>query len=295
MGVNSFRRRFTLGFTVLSASAALASLAACVGDDPVTVDPVPSEASTPTPGQEAGPGPGPGVDSSVPDGGVDSGPKRFCDTQAPLTGVTDFFCADFDGAKADEGFTKAILPDGGAVKLDTSGFFSPPASLLTTNDATLLWEKVGAAPFLEIDAHVRVNVGALGGPVAPSTAYLTILKLQSIDTTVELSFTAGGMVEGATYTGYYVTAVFCPGPCGIQQKKLNTSLPTNVWTDVEMLWQKTGGVSVLFNGLNVMPDPITAASTTSTKVSATLGAVAVGGPVGIGRHTYDNLVVAVKR
>ena len=293
--MNSFRRRLVFGFSVLGASAALASLAACVGDDPVTVDPGSGEASTPTPGQEAGPGPG--VDSSVPtpDAGVDSGPKRFCDTQAPLTGVTDFFCADFDGTKADEGFTKAIIPDGGAVQLDTSGFFSPPASLKTTNGATVYWEKIGALPFLEVDVHVRVNVGALGGVVAPSTGYVTLLKLQSIDTTVELRFTAGGSVDGTMYTGYYVSAVFCPGPCGVQEKKLNTSLPTNVWTDAGMLWQKTGGVSVTFNGLNVMPEPITFASTTSTKISTTLGPVTVGAPVGIGRHTYDNLVVSVKR
>jgi len=267
-----------------------------VGDDPVTIaTPEPSEASTPTPGQEAGPGPG---DSSAPDsadaGGGETGPKRFCETQAPLTGVTDFFCADFDGTKADEGFTKTLGPDSGAAKLDTGGFFSPPASLVTTNGATLLWEKSGALPFVETDVRVRVNVSALGGVVAPSTGFVTILRLQSVDTSVELRFTAGGTVGGAgPYTGYYLNEVHCPNACGLAEAKLTNQLPTNLWTDVGLVWQKTGAVNVTFNGLAV--GSLSSASTTSSSISAALGTVTSGAPVGVGRHTFDNFIVSVRR
>ena len=247
------------------------------------------------------PPPGPGKDSSTADtsvadaadAGGDAAPRRFCQTQAPLTGVTDFFCADFDGTKADEGFTKADIPDGGAVTLATDAFFSSPASLTTTNGATLFWEKIGGAAFLETQVDVRINVGSLGGVVPPSTGYLTILKLSSIDTNVELRYTKGGNAEGAVYTGYYVNVVACPSACALFEKKLSNTLPLNVWTDVQITWQKTGNVTVDFNGLPVAD--LSSAATTSTKVSATLGVVLSGQAVGVGRHAYDNFVVSVKR
>ena len=68
-----------------------------------------------------------------------------------------------------------------------------------------------------------------------------------------------------------------------------------MWTDVEVLWQKSGSVTVSFNGLVV--GGVTGATTTSTKISASLGTVTSGAAVGVGvgRHTYDNVVVSVKR
>ena len=218
---------------------------------------------------------------------------RFCTTQAPLTGVVDFFCADFDGTKADEGFTSASLPDGGALMLTTDSFFSAPNSLTNKNDATLFWEKIGATPFLETQVNVRINVGSLGGLVPPSTGYVTILRLSSVDTNVELRYADGAFVEGATYKGYYVNAAFCPNACGVEEKKLTNQLPVNVWTDVQIIWQKTGAVKVNLNGLTVAD--LTSASTTSTKIAATLGVVQIGAPVGVGRHAYDNFIVSVKR
>ena len=225
---------------------------------------------------------------------ADAAPKRFCATQAPLTGVTDFFCADFDGTKADEGFTRADVPDGGALTLATDAFFSAPNSLTNKGGATLVWEKVGATPFLEMSVDVHINVGALGGVVPPSTGYITIVRLSSIDSNVDLRYTNGGMVEGATYTGYYVTVVSCPGACALFEKKLSNNLPQNVWTDVQIVWQMAGAVKVNFNGLSVL-DLASSGPTTSTKASATLGVTSFGSPVGVGRHAYDNFIVSVKR
>jgi hypothetical protein len=286
------------GSIVLSAAGALGSLAACVGDDPAT-SPDPATAD------DASVVPMPTADSSTADtrapdspdaadaGGGDAAPKRFCATQAPLTGVTDFFCADFDGTKADEGFTTSDVPDGGALTLATDAFFSAPASLLTKGGATLVWEKISALPFLEVDVDVHINVGNLGGVVPPSTGYLSIVRLESIDSNIELRYTNGGTAEGTTYTGYYVTGVFCPNACALVEKKLSNTFPTNVWTDVQMVWQKTGAITVNLNSLPVVN--MTGVATTSTKVSAQIGVVTNGNPVGVGTHAYDNLVVSVKR
>src|ERR1700709_2276802 len=137
-------------------SAAALSLVACVGDDPATggaTTPY-SDASRMTP---------PGVDASTSDtrspdspdaadAGGDAAPKRYCQTQAPLTGVTDFFCADFDGTKGEEGFTSASIPDGGgALMLVTDQFVSAPNALVTKGEATVTYTKTGATPFLEFD------------------------------------------------------------------------------------------------------------------------------------------------
>jgi hypothetical protein len=287
--------RFFAFAAVAGASAALASLAACVGDDPTPVGAAVTEdaAPTPTPGQDSST-----ADTAPPvgtDAGKDSGPKHFCDTQAPLTGVTDFFCADFDGPKGSENFTKSNIPDGGTITQVTDAFFSPPNSLTTTKGATLVWEKVGATPFLEVEANVRIHATALGGVVAPANGYVVILKLSSVDTNVELRYTDGAMVEGAVYKGYYLNATFCPSACGLVEKKLSNTLPVNVWTDVQIIWQKTGTIKVNFNTLPVLSPDLSGVTTTSTKVSATIGVVGIGQPIGVGRHAYDNLVVSVKR
>ncbi|HSO38979.1 MAG TPA: hypothetical protein VLT33_40900, partial [Labilithrix sp.] len=95
--MSSLRPRLVLALSLLAASTA-ASLAACVGDEPATIAAAPGDdaATTPTPGQDASPGADTGTADAA-DAGQDAAPKRFCQTQAPLTGVTDFFCADFDG------------------------------------------------------------------------------------------------------------------------------------------------------------------------------------------------------
>ncbi len=281
--------RVPLLLAVVAASAATLFLGACVGDDPVApVSPgAPDDAAA-----KADSSP-PSADTGAPDAGKEAGEKRFCETQAPVTGVADFFCADFDGPKLDEGFTNAIIPDGGALIRTTDIFFSPPASLATSGGARLLWAKSGAMAFAELAVQVRVNAGTLGGVVPPSAASATLVELSSIDTTVSIRYTRGGTVEGTSnYTGYYMETSYCPAACALAQKKIATPLPLDVWTNVEVVWTSSGLVKVSFNGVSVLATM--GFASTSTKVSATLGIVSFGS-VGMGRHAFDDFIVSVKR
>ncbi len=129
-----------ISVVVLGGAATLAALTACVGDalapaplNPAAVDdaaspPLTKDSSVTPPATDPG-------DAGVGDADAnDAAPKRFCANQAPLTGVADSFCADFDGTSTDEGFTQALLPDGGALTRATAIFFSPPASLTTSGN-----------------------------------------------------------------------------------------------------------------------------------------------------------------
>ena len=51
-------------------------------------------------------------------------------------------------------------------------------------------------------------------------------------------------------------------------------------------------MNVTFNGLAVGS---LGANTTSSSISAALGTVTSGAPVGVGRHTFDNFIVSVRR
>ncbi len=52
-------------------------------------------------------------------------------------------------------------------------------------------------------------------------------------------------------------------------------------------------MNVTFNGLAV--GSLSSANTTSSSISAALGTVTSGAPVGVGRHTFDNFIVSVRR
>lgn len=82
-------------------------------------------------------------------------------------------------------------------------------------------------------------------------------------------------------------------PRGVPPKKIPTAMPSNVWTNVELIWTKDGLVKILFNSMPVLET--NAFSTASTSASATLGLVPVGTAPAVPRHAYDNFVVSVKR
>lgn len=286
---------------VCASASGLAATAGCVGDDPAA-QPGATDAGTNQDGTrpaetDSGGGPATQDGSVSTDAGTNTdasdAPVRFCATQSPATGVADFFCADFDGSQVNEGFTRVVGSDAGTLTQSTAGFFSPPASLTPSNSAGLLWEKTGPTAFSEVNLEFRLNVGVLGGVAAPQSGSVKIAELSSLDTNVGLFFTRGGTVSGSPYTGYYVVATSCPSACGLTQQKITTAMPTNVWTKINLTWTSDGLVIVTYNDVEVLNK--SAFSSTSTKITATIGLVESSDPPLMPYHGFDNVIVQVKR
>jgi hypothetical protein len=290
-------KAFRTGALVALAGAVAASAVfACVGDDPPS--------STPTDADSGQPDSSSGTDSSKPveeqkDGGggvdADAGPQRFCATQSPPLGVTDFFCADFDGTKLDEGWTGQSLPDaGGKFTRNTDIFSSSPASLSATGGNFFSWEKAGAKTVNQIDVDFEMNIGTLGGVTPATNGNVRILDIDVAGaTTISLAYTRGGNVAGAAYTGYYIFGSSCPSACAADQDVISQAMPVNVWTKVHIAWAKSGLVTISYNGLSVFNQSMFAYTSTNARVE--LGLRPGFDPPLMVRHAFDNFVVSVKR
>lgn len=224
--------------------------------------------------------------STSKDAGFDASPQRFCLNLAPPAGVADFFCADFDGANPREGFTSWTVPGGGALTQTIDSFYSPPSALVTSNNATLYWEKAGAKPFSEVDLKFALNVGTINPP--PTKAgNVTIIELGAGSTKTSIRYARGATVaKTANYIGYYLES-------GAVQAKIPTAPETDTWTQVHLIWSKNGVIELYYND-----DPIyttTGPSVSSPTVFLTVGLVANGDAPEIAQHAFDDVVVAVKR
>ncbi len=288
------RVRMLAGSVALTSAAALV---ACLGEEiaPVTQEPPSGVDAGPPSSSSDGGGAPPGDAGTPPVVAPDASDasSRFCATQAPPMGTADFFCADFDGPDVREGFV-AQVPDAGTIAKVTDLFFSPPAAVTVRGNAWLRWTKPGPTAFDRIDARVRVNVTGIGGAVPPSAGSVTVLGLFTPDTQLEVRYVRGAMVDGASYIGYVLAWSHCSAGCLAGQAKLATmSLPLNLWEEVRMVWASDGsakitvGATEVFSGMTYGP--------TSTSVGVQLGLEENGSSPPVGRHAYDNLVVAVTR
>lgn len=278
---------------VLSGAAGV--LVACLGEDPAATGPDTTEADSGAVQTPPEAGPAPVVDASPTpeaDAGVDAGPTTYCATLArPDAG--DFFCADFDEPDASGSFTKVTVPDGGTLQTVTDIFYSPPASVTLRGGSSLWWEIAGPKTFKQIDARVRVNVGALGGVTPASSGSIALLEARSIDSTVSVRYTRGGYVESGAYTGYYLQASSCPNACMLTQKRITGGPTTNAWTEVVLSWASDGTTKVTFDGVTAFSGA--GVPSTSTKIGVQLGLEDVGDTPAVGRHAFDDLQVWVQR
>jgi hypothetical protein len=224
---------------------------------------------------------------------ADAGAKRFCATQAPLTGVTDFFCADFDGTQLAEGFTSSYVPDGGALVRTTDLTFSPPASFTSTQGSRLTWEKSGPAAITEIEVTFQLSLGSLGGSVPAATGSVKLLEVVTGDSAIGLFYTRGGSIEGVPYEGYYLQSRFCPSACAMSIAKIPQAIPVNVWTKIAIVWAKGGLVKISYNALPVLETSGFALGAAWQRTS--IGLVGEGDAPIIGRHVFDNFTVSARR
>lgn len=287
------RTRIFLG--LVAASSAALGLLACLGEDvsQSTTPELPSRldgATTPTPtpaptGSLADAGP------ATPDAG-----GGFCDEQARPPGIAadDYFCTGFDGADHRAGMV-ATVPDGGVLERVTDVFVSKPAAVSTRGSASLAWTSAGPLAFDEIDATVRVNVGALSGAVPASQGSISVFQVVSTtsSSSVELRFGRSVSIEGASYSGYYVEWNQCPSGCISARKAVTATFPQNLWSTVRIRWSSvTGATLVSVDGASVF-DQATL-KVTSTNAGVRIGFDQVMTPI-VPRYAYDDLRVSIKR
>jgi len=292
--------RASIALLVSFLSGAVAILAACTGEEPPPASATPSDGGAggfDATGADTG-GPSGQIDGSAgpTDAGAgdasDGAPPRFCAGKSAPPGFADFFCADFDGVPFDEGFTTKYTPDGGALERTTSVLYSPPASLTNRNNAFAGWSKAAGMAVAEVELALRINPATVGGAVPPATGSTKIFVVNANTARVELRYTRGGTVEGVEHAGYYISAVNCPGPCALAERKL-PALPLDVWTEVTVSWTKAGAIKVSYGAASVLA--FNALAFTSTTAAFELGVIRLSDSPTIGRVAFDDVRFAVRR
>lgn len=228
------------------------------------------------------------------DAGSDAGPSRYCATRAPGAGVTNFFCADFDGDDPGEGFTSAVVPDGGVVKRETDLFYSPPASV-RLNTASLVWKNVAGEALQSVELQFRMNVGATGGAHPPSgqSQKLVGLRASAAAANIEFQYFDNVYVDAAhpEFTGFGLFASWCPSACAANSAVISAAMPLDVWTKVRISWSG-GSIKVFYNDAEV--GNLSAISPPGTSIEASLGNDYANSAF-VPPHAFDNFEVSVTR
>jgi len=304
-------RSFRWFFLTAGVLASVAIAAACVGDDPGSGDTIAP------PGEDSGGGGTPDTGSS---GNIDSGNVgndsgnvqdsgadvvlRHCQTVSKPVAPTEFFCADFDGPDASEGWTTTVRTDGGTLDLTTSAFTSPPQGLVvhpaiatgTGSGPELNWKSVGAMNFQKAVLRAHMNPTNPGGV----TSYTGIIKLLEITTTnalVAFYYTEGANLvsnpASNNYVGYFIKAAAFGGAAVQSDYPVTTPLSPTTWTDVKLTWQSTNQVDLSYNNVSVFNKAIY--GSVDTSVTFTIGAASSGQVSEPKQMRYDDVEITLDR
>lgn len=293
-----------MGFVFVVVSIAGGLGAACVGSD---AGPQVAQQPSGTDGGTTNPD---GGRVDVPDGGnagdADAGPKGFCASKAAPVGAADFFCADFDGPKLDDGWTSVFnaAPDAGPFALTpvTNVFLSPPKALsgaatpgsgFGARGGYFEWKKAGATAVKGIEVSFGINPTPLGGLVGSSTGSVTFAEMGVPTANAAFMYTNGGNVAGGTYTGYYLQFIVSNGAAALTTVRVPTSPKPDEWTVVRMRYGQTGSFELLYNDVSILTP--TAYPMTGTEAYVQLGSTTSGTTTSVQGHRFDNFTVAVTR
>ncbi len=296
------RSRLGLVFAIASIGGAVS--AACVGSD---AGPQPTQQTSSDSGTPNNPDTG---RPDTPDGGgagdADAGPKGFCASKAAPVGAADFFCADFDGPKVEDGWTSVFnaAPDAGPFSLApvTNVFLSPPRALngaatpgtgFGARGGYFEWKKAGATPVKGIEVSFGINPTPLGGLVASSTGSVTFAEMGVPTANAAFMYTNGGPVGGGAYSGYYLQFIVSNGAAALTTVRVPTSLKPDEWTVVRMRYGQTGTFELLYNDVSILTP--TAFQMTGTEAYVQLGSATSGVTTSVQGHRFDNFTVAVTR
>jgi len=299
-----------LFFAAACGLSAIGIFVACTGDDPATTTtPIDSgtqgDSNAPPP-----PPPPPGPPPAPPpgDGGADAD-ARYCNTRVAPPGSDHFFCADFDGTDAGEGWTATERDDGGTLATTTAVATSPPNGLvahaqqgnLVFGGGAFTWTTPpGAKNVAQIVLHADVNPAALGGVVPNYSGHVKLLEVSTPDAAVRLVYTRGGNLglpaSMTNYTGYYVQASTSGGAAALSEYAAPTilsQLPVNTWRTITLTYLTSGTAKIDINGVTVFTQAVY--GTTQTTASAIIGEVAAGQVTMPQPMRYDNVDVVVTR
>lgn len=278
--------------------------AACVGSDAgPQAAPQPSNNDAGTGNPDAG-------RTDLPDGGdladADAGPKGFCASKSAPVGATDFFCADFDGPKLDDGWTSVVnpTPDAGPFSLTpvTNVFLSPPRALngagtpgtgFGARGGYFEWKKAGATAVKSIEVSFGINPTPLGGVVGSSTGSVTFAEMGVPTANAAFMYTNGGAVGAGAYTGYYLQFTVSNGAAARTTVRVSTSPKPDEWTVVRMRYGQTGNFELLYNDVSILSP--SAYQMTGTEAYVQLGSSTSGTTTSVQAHRFDNFTVAVTR
>lgn len=293
--------------------AAVAIIAACVGDDPTSA---PGTTGTPEGGPDTGlaqdsggsGNDGGGADDTGTDSGADAA-KRYCETVAKPVAPTEFFCADFDGTDVAEGWTKAVTIDGGAadggvftltntvaVSLPQSFAAKPPNGTGNGTAPLLSWTSVGAKNFAQAELRVRMNPSNTG--IVPTyTGTIKLLEIRTSNGAAALWYTNGANLTSNPasngYVGYFIKVSTFGGAAQLSDHPLTTPLANTTWTDAKLTFFKNGRVTLTYNGISIFDQ--TKYASTDTSVTFSVGAALSGAVTEQKVMRYDNVEVTLTR
>lgn len=289
-------RRHRLGpLVVVGAASAGAPLVGCVGDEPTvaSIDASRDDAKT-SDGGDA-----PTTDAAQGDTGAQPDAARtFCENTVPGPGVTDYFCADFDGVDFGS-WSKVVKDDGGVLEKTTDVATSLPYALVaasassTPGGGSLVWSSIGARNFKFATAEVQVNPEHLGGAVSPTTGSVELIEIRTPTTFVSLNASRDGSDGGTNGVRYFVIEETTGGAAVAYRKPVATALSAGVWTKVGLAYGNDGSVELYYNDISVFSDDAFAVASPSVKF--TVGATGSIENAVLERFRFDNAQLSVTR
>lgn len=306
----SYGKRLVTGAALASSVFALFACSAILGD--FEVEPA-SSADTGAPTSDTGSsgsndGNVTADTSTLPDGGGEDAdaakPKTYCDDFVPPVGADQFFCADFDSLVLGKGWDNAQRSDGGTLEKSSDLFVSAPNSMLTAAvggpaDGYFVWKRAGAKAFDQAIARFKINPGQIGGLSAPTETLLQLAEIRTSNALVAFGYSRGATgfqdapSSSTQHFGYYVSNAAFGGAAILQKFRITQALPPNVWTGVDITWEKDGKINVSYNNLSVFAKA--GFPSNDTVVTFNIGAqLGTNGGV-MPPHHMDNVELSIRR
>jgi hypothetical protein len=219
--------------------------------------------------------------------------------------VADYQCLDFESGLPPASTWPPTQSNGGTMAITQARAASLPNSLsavvptaddfATAGTAILSFSTLGSASVSSVSVSASLSTVPVGGVTPPWTGGVDLLCVAFGSASACLQYTRGANTDFAmNYTGLLIEYQFTGGPAYLGQCEVTGTLPTGVWTPVDLRLTSAGAIEVLINGTSA------AGTCTVSILGDTAGSVEVGlqahAVTTIGQTVYyDNVVTVVRR